>query len=177
MAPPPEDAVVARAASPSRADGPTASHPGRPHVAVASLGSDVRRHGSVDKLVAASPPTSGQLAAQRTLDLCLASIGILLFLIPGIVIAVLVGCTSRGPIFFTQDRVGRGGRSFRVFKFRTMRDGTHQAVLEDEMLRAMSWMPFLSVVIAAFIPLAAVLYITTSTVWTYLERTVLRRLL
>lgn len=45
------------------------------------------------------------------------------------------------------------------------------------MLRMMSWMPFLTVVIAAFLPLAAVLYITTSTVWTFGERTVLRRIL
>lgn len=41
----------------------------------------------------------------------------------------------------------------------------------------MAWMPFLTVVIAAFLPLAAVLYITTSTVWTFGERTVLRRIL
>lgn len=46
---------------------------------------------------------------------------------------------------------------------------------QASMLRMMSWMPFLSVVIAAFLPIAAVLYITTSTAWTHLERTVLRR--
>lgn len=45
------------------------------------------------------------------------------------------------------------------------------------MLRIAGWLPFLSVVVSAFIPLAAVLYVTTSTVWTFVERTILRRVL
>lgn len=35
-------------------------------------------------------------------------------------IALLIGCTSAGPIFFVQERVGRTGRRFRCIKFRTM---------------------------------------------------------
>ena len=54
---------------------------------------------------------------------------------------------------------------------------TPESPAQASMLRMMSWLPFLSVVISAFIPLAAVLYITTSTVWTFVERTVLRRTL
>jgi len=54
---------------------------------------------------------------------------------------------------------------------------TPESPASASMLRMMSWMPFLTVVIAAFLPLAAVLYITTSTVWTFGERTVLRRIL
>jgi putative colanic acid biosynthesis UDP-glucose lipid carrier transferase len=34
--------------------------------------------------------------------------------------AVLVKCTSRGPVFFTQPRAGRFGRPFPIYKFRTM---------------------------------------------------------
>jgi lipopolysaccharide/colanic/teichoic acid biosynthesis glycosyltransferase len=34
--------------------------------------------------------------------------------------ALLVKTTSRGPVFFTQDRAGRHGRPFRIRKFRTM---------------------------------------------------------
>lgn len=45
------------------------------------------------------------------------------------------------------------------------------------MLRLAAWLPFLSVVVSAFLPLAAVLYVTTSTVWTFAERTILRRVL
>jgi len=35
--------------------------------------------------------------------------------------AVAVRLTSRGPVLYTQSRVGRGGRLFRIYKFRTMR--------------------------------------------------------
>src|SRR4029077_17684571 len=38
--------------------------------------------------------------------------------------AVAVRLDSRGPIFFRQRRVGQYGRTFRIFKFRTMIDGT-----------------------------------------------------
>jgi YidC/Oxa1 family membrane protein insertase len=41
--------------------------------------------------------------------------------------------------------------------------------------RALSWLPFLSVVFAAFVPLAAALYLATTTAWTLVERAILRR--
>jgi YidC/Oxa1 family membrane protein insertase len=40
---------------------------------------------------------------------------------------------------------------------------------------ALSWMPFVSVIFAAFVPLAAALYLATSTSWTLVERALLRR--
>ena len=47
--------------------------------------------------------------------------------VPAVVIgaacAVAVRVTSRGPVFFRQERVGMGGGLFRVWKFRTMVDG------------------------------------------------------
>ena len=41
--------------------------------------------------------------------------------------------------------------------------------------RVLSWLPFLSVAFAAFVPLAAALYLATTTAWTLVERAVLRR--
>lgn len=41
--------------------------------------------------------------------------------------------------------------------------------------RILSWLPFLSVVFAAFVPLAAALYLATTTAWTLVERALLRR--
>jgi lipopolysaccharide/colanic/teichoic acid biosynthesis glycosyltransferase len=38
----------------------------------------------------------------------------------GLVIALAVKLTSRGPVFFRQERVGRGGRRFSILKFCTM---------------------------------------------------------
>lgn len=45
------------------------------------------------------------------------------------------------------------------------------------MIRALSFLPYVTVIFAAFVPLAAAVYILTSTAWTVAERLVLRRLL
>lgn len=42
-------------------------------------------------------------------------------------------------------------------------------------LRILSWLPFLSVVFAAFVPLAAAVYLLVTTAWTLAERALLRR--
>jgi YidC/Oxa1 family membrane protein insertase len=44
-------------------------------------------------------------------------------------------------------------------------------------VRAISFLPYVTVVFAAFVPLAAAVYILTSSAWTVAERVVLRRLL
>ncbi len=52
-------------------------------------------------------------------------------------LSVLIGVTSRGPILFRQTRIGRDGRPFTFFKFRTMVHGTppdrHRAYVTDLM--------------------------------------------
>jgi lipopolysaccharide/colanic/teichoic acid biosynthesis glycosyltransferase len=61
--------------------------------------------------------------AKRSFDLA-ASIGGLLLLSPLMaVIAILVKTEDGGSVFFRQERIGRGGRSFRMWKFRTMVPG------------------------------------------------------
>jgi len=57
---------------------------------------------------------------KRLLDVVVSSAG-LLFLSPVIaVVAVLIKFDSRGPLFFRQERVGQGQRTFSIYKFRTM---------------------------------------------------------
>jgi lipopolysaccharide/colanic/teichoic acid biosynthesis glycosyltransferase len=57
----------------------------------------------------------------RVVEMPLALAGLLLSApIMGLA-GVLVALTSRGPVFFRQERVGRGGRIFRLCKLRTMR--------------------------------------------------------
>jgi exopolysaccharide biosynthesis polyprenyl glycosylphosphotransferase len=63
---------------------------------------------------------SWQLAAKRALDVALAST-VLLVTAPVMVAAALaVKVEDGGPVFFGHDRVGRGGRTFRLYKLRTM---------------------------------------------------------
>lgn len=52
-------------------------------------------------------------------SICAMCLMILLFPI-FIMVSILVKLDSRGPVFFSQERVGKGSRIFRVFKFRTM---------------------------------------------------------
>lgn len=58
--------------------------------------------------------------AKRGLDLLLATPALLLALPLMGVIALAIRLDSRGPVFFRQTRVGRGGQLFRIHKFRTM---------------------------------------------------------
>ncbi len=66
---------------------------------------------------------TGQLypIAKRAMDVVGASIGLALFSLVLPVIALAVKLDSPGPVFYSQERVGKGGRVFRVSKLRTMR--------------------------------------------------------
>ncbi len=60
------------------------------------------------------------LVLKRILDMVLSS-AILLLLAPILVcIAIAIKLDSRGPVFYRSDRIGKKGRVFRCFKFRTM---------------------------------------------------------
>lgn len=63
-------------------------------------------------------------------DLVTATLLLLLLLPVLLVLAVLVRATSPGPALFVQERVGRRGRTFRVFKFRTMAVDAEQRLAE-----------------------------------------------
>lgn len=52
-----------------------------------------------------------------------AFLAVVLLSVPMLVIGVAVKLTSRGPVFYTQERVGRDGVTFRMVKFRSMRTG------------------------------------------------------
>ena len=57
---------------------------------------------------------------KRAFDLCVALVLLLFLIIPILVIAILVKATSKGHVFFRQERVTAYGRHFKIFKFRTM---------------------------------------------------------
>ncbi len=57
---------------------------------------------------------------KRAFDLVMSLAGIVLLLPLLLAVALWVTLDSRGPVLFRQERVGRGGRRFRILKFRTM---------------------------------------------------------
>src|SRR3990167_7822309 len=61
--------------------------------------------------------------AKRVFDLVVAGLGLLLIAPLFLLIALALKLDSPGPVFFRQERVGRGGRPFRIQKFRPKRDG------------------------------------------------------
>ncbi len=78
-----------------------------------------------------------EICLKRTFDI-LASFLSLIALSPLFaVLAVAVRCSSKGPVFYTQERIGLYGHPFRIYKFRTMvvsaeQDGTPQLSRKDD---------------------------------------------
>ena len=57
---------------------------------------------------------------KRILDFILSVIAIILLFIPGIILALAVKLSSRGPVFYRAKRLGKNGKTIYVLKFRTM---------------------------------------------------------
>jgi Undecaprenyl-phosphate glucose phosphotransferase len=61
-------------------------------------------------------------AVKRSIDIAISSVALLCVAIPLAIVALLVRLTSRGPVFYRQDRTGLDGKSFSIVKFRSMFD-------------------------------------------------------
>jgi Undecaprenyl-phosphate glucose phosphotransferase len=85
------------------------------------LGSQVEEFDGLPVVSLASTPLAGvNRVLKRALDMILGSI-FLLLLSPLILLLIFfVRLTSKGPVFFSQERVGLDGRRFNIYKFRTM---------------------------------------------------------
>ncbi|HKO86045.1 MAG TPA: sugar transferase [Actinomycetota bacterium] len=65
--------------------------------------------------------TGTQAVAKRAFDLVVGSLGLVITLPVWLTAAIAIRLTSPGPVFFHQERVTKGGRTFRMHKLRTMR--------------------------------------------------------
>ena len=68
-----------------------------------------------------------QLALKRAMSVVIASVALLVTAPLIALIALAIKLESRGPVFFIQERIGLGGRPFRLIKFRTMRQAERGA--------------------------------------------------
>jgi lipopolysaccharide/colanic/teichoic acid biosynthesis glycosyltransferase len=66
------------------------------------------------------------LPLKRAIDIVGSVVGLVVLLPLLVTVAIMIKFDSPGPVFFRQVRVGRGGRSFRILKFRTMCVGAEQ---------------------------------------------------
>lgn len=62
----------------------------------------------------------------RFLDIVFSFIGLIVLLPFFIIIGILIVIDNYGPVFFLQKRVGKGGKEFRLIKFRSMKVGSEK---------------------------------------------------
>lgn len=76
-----------------------------------------------------------QLAIKRIFDVTV-SLAVLILLSPlWIIVAALIKATSKGPVFFLQDRPGYKKKIFKIYKFRTMRMGSEKMIKGKEVTK------------------------------------------
>ena len=75
----------------------------------------------------------GYRISKRAIDFTIALVLLILFIPLILVLAMLIKFTSKGPVFFTQERVGRGGKSFTFVKFRSMRHKADDSIHREYM--------------------------------------------
>ena len=64
---------------------------------------------------------SGNIFIKRIFDICAALFGIVITSPIMLIVAILIKLTSKGPIIFKQERVGLHNKTFKMYKFRSMR--------------------------------------------------------
>lgn len=84
-------------------------------------------HGTPVQVIRLESPSASSWTLsiyKRVVDVAIALLILVIFGLPMLAVALCVRLTSPGPAFFTQYRVGRAGRIFRIYKFRTMSSGS-----------------------------------------------------
>jgi exopolysaccharide biosynthesis polyprenyl glycosylphosphotransferase len=98
-----------------------------PGFELAGVRARMARRGPYDLIQVATPTLElTQFIAKRCVDVAGAMAAFLITLPLWLLIGLAIRLDSPGPVFFRQERVGIGGRRFRMLKFRTMRCGADE---------------------------------------------------
>ncbi len=73
--------------------------------------------------------------SKRLFDIVLSTIALLIIGVPLLIVMLILRFTGEGEVWFPQERVGLGGRRFKVFKFATMRKDSEWTGSKDITLR------------------------------------------
>ena len=57
---------------------------------------------------------------KRTFDIVACSLALILLALPMLIVAIVIKCSSPGPVFYKQERLGLNGKKFMLVKFRSM---------------------------------------------------------
>ncbi len=83
-----------------------------------------------------SPEDDIRLFVKRLIDIIGSVFAIFIFLVPSIIIAVLIKLDSQGSVLYKSKRIGKNGRFFTFYKFRTMYSGSDE--LREELIKDFS---------------------------------------
>lgn len=91
----------------------------------------------VTQQVFQSPHPSVGSGTKRMMDVAIATVALIILAPLFVLASALIRATSRGPAFFRQERVGLGGGSFTLLKFRTMvvdnDDAAHREIVRAQL--------------------------------------------
>ncbi|HAT83927.1 MAG TPA: hypothetical protein DCS37_03415 [Clostridiales bacterium] len=71
---------------------------------------------------------------KRAFDICASFLAIVVLIIPLCIVAIAIKIDSKGPVFYVSDRVGKGGKIFKLYKFRSMDENAEEEL--DSLVKA-----------------------------------------
>ncbi len=77
------------------------------------------------------------LGIKRTIDIFLSLLGLIILSPIFLIIAIAIKIDSKGPVFFLHNRIGKNGKSIKIYKFRTMCDNAEDMIknFNEEQMR------------------------------------------
>ena len=57
---------------------------------------------------------------KRTIDFVIAFVALIVLFVPLLIVAIIIKLDSKGPVIFKQERLGKNGVPFKIWKFRSM---------------------------------------------------------
>lgn len=83
--------------------------------------------------------TINYIKVKRIFDVILASVGLILLLPIFLLLAIIIKMDSKGTIFFAHTRIGKNGKKFKMYKFRTMYENAQEMIEDFTLEQKQEW--------------------------------------